>query len=106
MTRCNSCNGIVTKTDSECFTCGEPVPGAAKRSRRAKQTSAAKSAAPPMPIRNVVFIALLVAALVLMAVCFVTNVKVPLPVSAGLSGVLFTTKIVTDRRASKRIPVH
>lgn len=27
MTRCNSCNGIIAKTDLECYTCQEPVPG-------------------------------------------------------------------------------
>ncbi len=30
MTRCNSCNGIITKTDVECYVCGDPVPGAAR----------------------------------------------------------------------------
>ena len=26
-TRCPSCNGIVTKTDSECYSCGEKIEG-------------------------------------------------------------------------------
>jgi hypothetical protein len=28
MPRCNSCNGIITRDDVECYVCGEPVPGA------------------------------------------------------------------------------
>ncbi len=28
MARCNSCNGIITKTDLDCYICGDPVPGA------------------------------------------------------------------------------
>jgi hypothetical protein len=31
MARCNSCNGVITRTDSECYVCGEPIPGARKR---------------------------------------------------------------------------
>jgi hypothetical protein len=30
MARCNSCNGIITKTDVECYVCRERVPGRAK----------------------------------------------------------------------------
>ena len=30
MSRCNSCFGIVTKNESECYVCGEAVPGARK----------------------------------------------------------------------------
>lgn len=32
MARCNSCNGIIAKTDLECFVCGEPVLGRAEYS--------------------------------------------------------------------------
>ena len=28
MARCNSCNGVITKTDATCFVCGEAIPGA------------------------------------------------------------------------------
>jgi hypothetical protein len=28
MARCNSCNGIITKTDVDCYICGDPIPGA------------------------------------------------------------------------------
>jgi hypothetical protein len=30
MARCDSCNSVLTRTDLECFVCGEPVPGARK----------------------------------------------------------------------------
>jgi hypothetical protein len=30
MARCNSCSGVITKTDVKCYVCGEPVPGRAK----------------------------------------------------------------------------
>jgi len=28
MAHCNSCNGIITRADLDCYVCGEPVPGA------------------------------------------------------------------------------
>ena len=114
MTRCYSCNGIITRTDSECFTCGEPVPGAKRFRRQPKQTFEAKPAEPAKSAKaatsaatgsDLVFISLLVSSLALMAVCFVTHLQVPISVSAGLSGVLFTAKIVTDLRA-KRIQLQ
>lgn len=50
MARCNSCNGIITKTDVECYVCGERVPG---RARGAPYRFLAKPTAPPaMNIRN------------------------------------------------------
>jgi len=93
MTRCNSCNGLVTRTDSECFTCGAPVPGVAKPVWYQKRK--AKAAAPVTPISNLLFMA----SLVLTGVSFLSNQKMPLPVSATLSGVLLVARIVTDRRA-------
>ena len=27
MPRCSACNGIVTKTDVDCYVCGERIPG-------------------------------------------------------------------------------
>ncbi len=29
-TRCMACNSVVTKDESECYVCGEPVPGVKK----------------------------------------------------------------------------
>lgn len=33
MARCNSCNGVITRRDLNCYVCGEPVPGAPQRSK-------------------------------------------------------------------------
>ncbi|HEY4362493.1 MAG TPA: hypothetical protein VGN17_16080 [Bryobacteraceae bacterium] len=46
MPRCNACNGIVTKTDIDCYVCGEPIPGRSGFSFRrlfAKPDKAAES---------------------------------------------------------------
>lgn len=98
MTRCNSCNGVIAKNDAECYSCGERVPGA-KVSRRAKRQSAGNAPASVMPIGDV----LIIACLVLTAVCFFLQARIPVALSSALAGVLFTAKIVTDRRAAKRI---
>jgi hypothetical protein len=99
MTRCNSCNAVITKVDdSQCYTCGEPVPGTAKLFWRHKQVSKAKPAAPVTPLSNLLFMA----SLVLMGVSFLSSQKMPLPVSATLSGILLTARIVTDRKAAPR----
>ena len=38
MTRCASCNGIIAPTDSQCYVCGDPVPGGARRKTRAPKS--------------------------------------------------------------------
>jgi len=101
MTRCNSCNGVITRNDAECYSCGEPVPGA-KISRRAKGKPKDKPATPVTPLSNVLF----AAALVLTVVCFVLLPKMPVAVSGALAGILFTARIVTDRRSAKRIQLQ
>jgi hypothetical protein len=93
MTRCNSCNAVITKVDSDCYTCGEPVPGTAKLFWRSKPK---KPAAPVTPLSNLLFMA----SLVLTLVSFLSSQRMPLPVSATLSGILLTARIVTDRRAA------
>jgi hypothetical protein len=30
MARCNSCNGVIARTDVDCYLCGDPIPGRAK----------------------------------------------------------------------------
>jgi hypothetical protein len=27
MARCNSCNGVIAKTDTKCYVCGDEIPG-------------------------------------------------------------------------------
>jgi hypothetical protein len=96
MARCNECNGIITRKDTECYVCGEVVPGAAKRlARRGKEP---KPAAPLTPLSNLLF----VASLVLTVVCFLSGKKMSLGLSATLSGVLLAARVLADRLAARQ----
>lgn len=96
MARCNECSSVITKTDLECYVCGQPVPGAKKRlSRRNKET---KPAPPVTPLSNLLFMA----SLVLTAVSFLSSHKMSVSCSATLSGILFVARIFSDRLAAKR----
>jgi hypothetical protein len=97
MTRCNQCNSVVTRTDTECYICGEVVPGTKRPFWRRNTESRTKAAAPVTPVSNLLFIG----SLVLTGVCFLSDQKMPLPVSAALSGILLAARIVTDRRAKR-----
>jgi hypothetical protein len=98
MTRCNACNGVIKRIDVECYTCGEPVPGAIKPFWRRKREPKDKPAAPVTPISNLLFIA----SLVLTGVSFLSPQKLPLPVTASLSVILLVARIVTDRKAAPK----
>src|SRR5580658_7495395 len=98
MTRCDSCNAVITKSDSECYICGVPVPRASKPFWRRHRESNTKPAAPVTPISNLLFMA----SLVLTGVSFLSHQKLPLPVTATISGVLLAARIVTDRRAAPK----
>lgn len=100
MARCNSCNGIVTRADSDCYICGDRIPGRSKPFWR-RGPSKAKDPAPVTPVSNALFIA----SLTLTGVCFLTH-SVPWPVSVGLSGILLGARIITDRRAKKRVELR
>src|SRR5271166_4314511 len=97
MTRCNSCNSVITRRDSECYICNEPVPGMAKPFWRRKRESSAKAVAPVTPVSNLLFMG----SLVLTGICLLTH-QIPWPVSAALSGILLAARIVADRRAAPR----
>jgi hypothetical protein len=96
MARCNECNSVVTRTDSECYVCGEPVPGAKKRSWRRKKEP--KPIPPVTPLSNLLFMA----SLVLTTVSFLSSQKMSVSVSATLSGILFIARIFADRMAAKQ----
>ena len=51
MARCNSCFSILTKTDSKCYVCGDPVPGAPSGARLFLTRLFAKPA--PRPAKRV-----------------------------------------------------
>lgn len=100
MTRCNTCNSVITRSDTECYICSEPVPGMAKRFWRRKRKPSGKPVAPVTPVSNLLFMG----SLALTGICFFTH-QIPLPVSLALSGILFAARIVTDRRAApRRVP--
>src|SRR5580704_12241898 len=98
MTRCNACNGVIKKSDLECYTCGDAVPGTGGGFWRRKRESQPKPAAPLTPLSNLLFLA----SLVLMAVSFLSTQRMPLPVSLTISGILLIARMVADRRAAPR----
>lgn len=95
MTRCNFCNSVITRSDSECYICHEPVPGMAKSFWRRNRETKAK--APVTPVSNLLFMG----SLVLTGICLLTH-QIPWPVSAALSGILLAARIVAERRATSR----
>ena len=95
-TRCNTCNSVITQSDSECYICNEPVPGARKPFWR--RNRAPKVPAPVTPLSNLLF----VSSLVLSIVCLLSH-RVPPSMTAGLAGFLFAARMYTDRRAAKRL---
>ena len=109
MTRCNSCNGLVTKNDVECFVCGEPIPGARKRGKRVKAAPVARFApvapAPRVeqPIKPMARVSnlLFLGSLVLTAFSFLSDQKLPVAVCLGLSVILLSMRLFDGRVAGK-----
>ncbi len=99
MTRCNTCNSVVTQSDSECYICGDPVPGASKPFWRRRESDT-KTPAPVTPLSNLLFLA----SLALTGFSFFSSQKMPLPLALTLSGILLTARIVADRRAAPSRP--
>jgi hypothetical protein len=96
MARCNECNSVLTKTDSECYICGDPVPGAKKRVWRRKKEP--KPVPPVTPLSNLLFMA----SLVLTLVSFLSSQKMSIGLSASLSGILLIARVLSDRMAAKQ----
>ena len=97
MARCYQCYSVLAAKDSECYVCGDAVPGAKKKKARSPK-KAAKEAPPITPLSNLLFIA----SLVLAVVSFMVGEKMSLTVSATLSGTLFIARLVSDKMAAKR----
>jgi hypothetical protein len=96
MARCNECNGVVTRTDSECYTCGFALPGARRRLwRRAKDS---KPVPPVTPLSNLLFMA----SLGLTLFSFISPNTMSAPFAATLGGMLFVARMISDRVATKR----
>jgi hypothetical protein len=87
MPRCVSCNTIVTKHDLVCYGCGDPVP----KSQRPFQPKRISK------VSNILFIA----SLGLTAFSFLSEYKMPLWLSIGLSATLLIVRIIADRVADK-----
>lgn len=85
--RCLHCNGILTRSDTECYICGEPLPKWARSSAVPKPKSKRQAI-----VSNVVF----GASLALTAYCFIAPHKPPLTVSLAASGVLLLAKLIVD----------
>jgi hypothetical protein len=96
MARCNECNSVITTTDSECYICGIPVPGAKKLSLRRKKEP--KPTPPVTPLSNLLFMA----SLALTLVSFLSSQKMSIGFSATLSGILLIARIFSDRMAAKQ----
>jgi hypothetical protein len=82
-----NCNGILTKSDTECYSCGEPLPKWARSSAVPKPKSKRQSI-----ISNVIF----GASLALTAYSFIAPHKPPLTIGLAASGVLLLAKLIVD----------
>jgi hypothetical protein len=101
MARCNECYGVITRSDSECYICGLPVPGKGNRfwQPRSSQAKNEPSAVPAVtPLSNALFIA----SLALTLFSFIAPNKMPVSFGATLGGMLFVARIVSDRIAQKQ----
>ena len=89
--RCLNCNGIVTKTDRVCFSCGDSVP-------KWVSSVPGKQASTFSVVSNIVFFA----SLGLTAFSLVSEHKLPLNVSLSASGVLLAVKLIVDWTSRQR----
>jgi hypothetical protein len=96
MARCNECNSVITKIDSECYICGLPVPGAKRLSLQRKKEP--KQVPPVTPLSNLLFMA----SLALTLISFLSSQKMSVGFSATLSGILLIARIFSDRMAAKQ----
>jgi hypothetical protein len=84
--RCLNCNGILTKQDRVCYSCGDKVPKWVSSVPRLKKSKGFSI------VSNVVFFA----SLSLTAFSLVAEHRPPLSVSLAASGALFAVKLIVD----------
>jgi hypothetical protein len=96
MARCNECNSVITKNDSECYICGLAVPGAKKPFWR--RNNQVKALPPVTPVSNLLF----VASIGLTLFSFLSPNTLSVSFGATLGGLLFVARIVSDRIALKQ----
>jgi hypothetical protein len=84
--RCLNCNGILTRTDKICYSCGDKVP------KWISSVPALKKSRGFSIVSNIVFCA----SLGLTAYSLLAETKPPLEVSLAASGALFGVKLIID----------
>jgi hypothetical protein len=95
MARCNECNSVVTRSDSECYICGVPVAAKIPFWRRRKE----RRVVPPVtPLSNLLF----VASIGLTLFSFLLPNRMSVSLGATLGGLLFVARIISDRIALKQ----
>jgi hypothetical protein len=97
MARCYECNGIIARNDTECFVCGEPVPGLKK-----KRSSAPKKDGSPAPAARPLANLLFVASLILTVAALLSGEIVSIALSVALSGILLLARVFPERFTFKR----
>ena len=90
--RCLNCNGILTKTDKICYSCGDKVPKWVTSVPRTKKSGGFSI------VSNIVFFA----SLGLTAYSLVAENRPPLNVSLAASGVLLAVKLIVDWGSRQR----
>ncbi len=100
MARCKECNSVITRMDSDCYICGEPVPGRKGWAWRKKEAKATipKPKPPVTPFSNLLF----VVSIALTLFSILAPNKIPISIGATLGGVLFVARIVSDRIAQRQ----
>ena len=88
-----NCNGIVTRTDEVCYSCGEMVPKAFRSSAVPKAKSKRQSV-----VSNITF----ALSLALTGYSFLAPTKPPLEISLAASGALLLVKVIIDWTARRR----
>ena len=96
MALCIECHSVVTRTDSECYICGLPVPGAKNSFWR--RTKNPKPIPPVTPLSNLLF----VVSVALTVSSFLWPNMMPVSFAATLGGLLFVARIASDRRALRQ----
>ncbi|HYL36314.1 MAG TPA: hypothetical protein VEV17_10415 [Bryobacteraceae bacterium] len=91
MARCSSCNGLITKQDVVCYSCGDKLP---KRDKLALALTTKSSS----PWGNLMF----GISLALPAFSLFSGYKLPLSVSLAISGLFLLLKLVGGGRKQKK----
>ena len=90
--RCLNCNGILTKTDRACYSCGDKVPKWVSSAPAVKKSKGFSIAS------NLVFFA----SLGMTAFSLVAEHRPPLHISLAASGALFAVKLIVDWSSRRR----